>query len=584
MPKSFQFAKILSRLGIRGMAYNTTTSPSKYEGCVPTLGSNGKLHPSVVGAGTVTLGGVTAELVTFTTPPTKDTGAANVSIAIDNITKDTGGLALMRDKNLTDVASAPTAFANIKAPATVVSSGTVIAGVVGIASQLEVTNGTDTANETGPGAMPLAVSPSIAQATYLSKLVGGTQTISSQIVLPAAPASDMQTANKKYVDDAVGRIQAIPTNITIWVDPVNGNDGTGARGLMTKPVQTLTQAKQLAQSGDLIVVRPGTYNENDLAKNGVNWYFQAGAKVYYTSGGDSTVAVFNVATNEVCHVFGNGEFYNMHGTSLSRYVLYVRSAAQCVFEGTRIQSALSAIYVDGNAGGYTRIHLTDTLSSDDLSGSGSCAARLVTGDCMLTVDGEIYSDASQFQSGLELGNGSTIPGIGVQIVRCPKITGKYNAIHFINSTRSHVIAQTCWSTHGPAVKVDGGAANIIEGVSDLHANPGGVGSYSTVVITAGHLSLVNTIAYAANLQPIIYLNAASNASPPPYLILKNSELWSSGHGTVAVSASVSGYFNLRIVGAVQSDCVEPTTVIRVGGVWDYVPGGDYTPDGGGGQF
>lgn len=571
MPKSFQLAKILSRLGVRGAVHSTAGSTDKFVGCVPTLGANGKLHPSVIGVGSIELGAVSAEDVNFVDAPEKDPNVAHVRDAINNITKDVGGLALMRAKNLSDVDDPVASFNEIKVKATVAGSGTVTSGVVGVAGQTEVEAGTDTATDTATGATSLAVTPSTAKATYVSKVTATTQTINSQLVLPANPTANMQVATKIYVDDTIAASQSFPTANTIWVDAVSGSDVTGERGKMAKPVLTLSRAKQLAQAGDLIMVRPGTYNENDLAKHNVTWYFQPGAKVYYTSGGDSTVAVFNVVTNEICNVFGEGEFYNMHGSSNSRYVLYVRTSSKCVFQGKLIQSARSAIYVDAGTTGYARIQLSDTLRSDDLAGSGSCAARLVTGDCTLVVGGEIYSNASQFQAGLQFGNGTGTPGPGIQVVQCPKITGKYNAVHFTNSMRSHVLTQTCTATDGPAVKVDGGSANLMESISDLHTD---TVSYPAVVMTKGKLTLVSSVLYANNGQVGVYMNGTPYDTAAPYLVLKNTEIWTAGATATAVGASNSGYFKLRIVGAVQSDCVEPTAVIRVGGVWDYVPTGD----------
>src|SRR5215813_6873431 len=48
------------------------------------------------------------------------------------------------------------------------------------------------------------------------------------------------------------------------------------------PLTTLTAAKAAARSGDTIVVAPGTYLENDLLKDGVNWFFSPGAIVSYS--------------------------------------------------------------------------------------------------------------------------------------------------------------------------------------------------------------------------------------------------------------------------------------------------------------
>ncbi|HUR47827.1 MAG TPA: hypothetical protein VMZ27_18225, partial [Candidatus Saccharimonadales bacterium] len=62
---------------------------------------------------------------------------------------------------------------------------------------------------------------------------------------------------------------------------VNGSDVTGQRGRLQFAFQTLTAAKTAALSGDTIMVLPGTYNEKNLAKNGVNWHFFSGAKIDY---------------------------------------------------------------------------------------------------------------------------------------------------------------------------------------------------------------------------------------------------------------------------------------------------------------
>jgi hypothetical protein len=67
---------------------------------------------------------------------------------------------------------------------------------------------------------------------------------------------------------------------SLSVDPVNGSDSAGARG--GKSFLTLAGAKAVAVSGDTIIVWPGTYNENNLLKDGVDWFFMPGAVVDYT--------------------------------------------------------------------------------------------------------------------------------------------------------------------------------------------------------------------------------------------------------------------------------------------------------------
>lgn len=570
MPKSFELAKILSRLGIRGTVLSTSgAEPGKYQGAVPMLGPDNKLDPSVIGAGSVSLGDVLAEDVTFDVALEEDPSVTNVRDALNNITKDTGGLALMRAKNLSDLADPDASFNEIKLKATVTSGGAVVAGTVGVAGQTEVEAGTDTSADGALTGVLLTVSPSTAKTTYVSKVSNVTQVMAAALQLPGNPASALHAAPKQYVDAQVGAVLTLPTGNQLWVDAVNGSDATGTRGMSAKPFLTLAAARTAAQSGDVIVVRPGTYNENNLGKNGVSWYFFPGAKIYYTSGGDSTIAVFHVASNETCNVAGYGEFYNMHASSASRYVLNVLSGGKTTFECNWIQSARTAIYVDCGDTGYARVIVRDSLRSDDLSSGGSCAARLITGNCTLDVGREIYSSGSQYQSGVEFGSGSIAPtGVGIQIVRCPRIIGAYNAVHFNGTVRSHVETMTCYASAGPAVKVSAGLDNYLQVTGDLRTTSV---SHHAILMTRGRLSCNSTVLYALNGQAGIQMNGTPYDTASPYLILNNCQIWAANNTATAVAANNVGYFKLRIVGDVQSDCAEPTDVVRVGGAWDYVP-------------
>jgi hypothetical protein len=78
---------------------------------------------------------------------------------------------------------------------------------------------------------------------------------------------------------------------TLTVDQVNGVNETALRGVSTKPFLTLAAARDAAQSGDVINVGPGTYNENDLARDGVHWRGKGGANIIYT--GSSATGIFD---------------------------------------------------------------------------------------------------------------------------------------------------------------------------------------------------------------------------------------------------------------------------------------------------
>lgn len=125
----------------------------------------------------------------------------------------------------------------------------------------------------------------------------------------------------------------IPTGNTLWVDAVNGNDSTGQRGQLGAPFLTLTAAKNAATSGDMIFVLPGTYNERNLLKNGVNWYFSPGAVVAYngTSAGgifDDSATGANAAIG--CVIGGYGTFTSVTSGTITSSVVNLTNSASNV--------------------------------------------------------------------------------------------------------------------------------------------------------------------------------------------------------------------------------------------------------------
>lgn len=109
------------------------------------------------------------------------------------------------------------------------------------------------------------------------------------VVTMAAWSHAANTTNSPVVRDLnsttlYGKI----TNIVVV--SAAGNDTTGARNNVLLPFATITAAKAAAYAGDTIRVMPGSYNEANLLKVGVNYYFDPGTLVwkYYTTTNDGT--------------------------------------------------------------------------------------------------------------------------------------------------------------------------------------------------------------------------------------------------------------------------------------------------------
>ena len=106
----------------------------------------------------------------------------------------------------------------------------------------------------------------------------------------------------------VPNVDATNAGKTLVVDSVNGSDSTGARGRSALPFLTLSAAKAAANSGDTVRVLPGAYTTTtSLAKDGVNWHFEAGATVAMLTSADIGIWDDGGAAM-VFTVTGKGEF------------------------------------------------------------------------------------------------------------------------------------------------------------------------------------------------------------------------------------------------------------------------------------
>lgn len=100
-------------------------------------------------------------------------------------------------------------------------------------------------------------------------------------------------------------VAPVLTGNVLYVDDVNGNDGTAVSGDLNRPYLTLLAAQTAAVAGDTIVVYPGSYTSDPLGKRGVNWYFMPEAVVNFTTTG-WTVSLDVIPQS--FSVYGQGEF------------------------------------------------------------------------------------------------------------------------------------------------------------------------------------------------------------------------------------------------------------------------------------
>lgn len=234
---------------------------------------------------------------------------------------------------------------------------------------------------------------------------------------------------------------AVPTGRLLWVDGLNGDDAAalnanGGFGLF----KTLTAAKNAAVAGDTIQVLPGTYDERNLLKDGVNWHFLSGARVVNTLPGSG--AIFDDGTHGtnsavVCRITGDGEFVNDNTELLSWVILIGQSGTDVSMEARLLGAATRGCV--RLSGGKGRLHVR-TIASGGLR-----AVELYSGTNFVRAD-EIVSNGGH---AIELGG-------GLQTVEVNTISSTAGAaVHGIGGT-SHINAREIHSSvdHGLLLEVD----------------------------------------------------------------------------------------------------------------------------------
>jgi len=156
----------------------------------------------------------------------------------------------------------------------------------------------------------------------------------------------VNTSLNNMVDTLYAVGSPIPVGKMIYVDSVYGDDATGLVGRFDKPYLTLAAAKAAASSGDLVHVGPGTYTvTTNLAKDGVNWYFEQGASVSMVQDGE-----FGMFDDEdTAMSFSVGGFGEFHMTSASEDFSFVH-AITTRNDGTNIKVTGKSVLASTSAG------------------------------------------------------------------------------------------------------------------------------------------------------------------------------------------------------------------------------------------
>jgi hypothetical protein len=144
---------------------------------------------------------------------------------------------------------------------------------------------------------------------------------------------------------STGGASTIDTGNTVWVDSINGNDGTGTSGRQDLPYLTVAAALSAATSGDTVIVRPGTYAEEGLTiPSGISLRGQGGWQTTFLGFTASRTANLLTLADD---------------TTIQGLTLYVATSA-----------LYSAVSYAGGGGSNTAAMYEIRFLGDGLTGSG----------------------------------------------------------------------------------------------------------------------------------------------------------------------------------------------------------------------
>lgn len=316
-----------------------------------------------------------------------------------------------------------------------------------------------------------------------------------------------------------------------------------------KTFATLTAAKTAATSGDTIIVKPGTYDEKNLLKNGVNWHFHPGAIINYS--GSDNGGIWDATTNygesgAISSVIsGHGEFHRA-GSGLGADVFNISSTSIVNVSAEFLKgSAISRGFGSGFNDSSSLIVKCDEMISGDgvldaqkgllqvharyLESTGNFAFETdgADGDLVLIVDCETLkgSGAAASEGNARIrcrrfemtGNDEVIISAGTEVdfhdteiffpTASGDSTGVYSAgiVRFVNCRIEHEVASS------PALIIPAGgkviARNsvlVVEGTTTNSVTSTGtliaMGCFANKAVAAGITQEVGTVTVSADVE------------------------------------------------------------------------------------
>lgn len=316
---------------------------------------------------------------------------------------------------------------------------------------------------------------------------------------PIDGTADQATTLLKTATDPFARMSELPsvgitevlTGLTLWVDSVNGNDGTAVSGDQAKQYLTLEAASNAAQAGDLVMVRPGIYTPvESIGKTGVNWHFDQGAIVNMSF---DRFGIFDDRDGAiVCAVTGQGQFIRsgVPSANPTNIVRMVDAGSDIIFEYDLCDNQVNTESSAGNAAAIYHAAGKFTSRGRKLKAVFD-TYYWIAGPGWLHVDEHTESGHHAVYCVVPDGNTDEV------YFRCPKITANNQAIYTFRANpgddgsafRLWVVAESITGGR-TALQMGPGKAYIT--AQKLAVSDGDIGNIITIGFKDGDQLFVNT--------------------------------------------------------------------------------------------
>lgn len=198
-----------------------------------------------------------------------------------------------------------------------------------------------------------------------------------------------------YQSDIIGVGGAIASNVVV-IDASNGDDATGVKGNASKPFKTGLAGELAAVSGDVLHFLSGTYLDVNMGKDGIIYYFDAGAKMSNLV--DTDPSTFSDAGKGDIQfkIFGDGHFVHERHWNVNNWnieIITLENNSKVDAEGYKFENI-------GDDGGVFKVFNGSgeiNVQADEIfSGSGIVSS---TSSSNVTISARKASLALSFQSG-----------------------------------------------------------------------------------------------------------------------------------------------------------------------------------------